>query len=103
LSSFLKKTNKNQLKKLFHDVAYKAVNRFEIIKAFDDFLDQVTVLPPGEWDPNIRLEPPVKVPLKEERLERIENIKLHIANGKDNDHIKAHDVGDGLEFTGRYY
>ena len=24
-------------------------------------MEQVTVLPPGEWDPKIRLEPPTKV------------------------------------------
>ena len=34
------------------------------MKAFDEFLDQVTVLPPGEWDPNIRLAPPPKIPAK---------------------------------------
>ncbi len=34
------------------------------LKAFDIFLDQVIVLPPGEWDPKIRLEPPQKIPAK---------------------------------------
>ena len=28
----------------------------------DEFLDCVTVLPPGEWDPTIRIEPPKAVP-----------------------------------------
>ena len=28
----------------------------------DEFLDSVTVLPPGEWDRNIRIEPPTSVP-----------------------------------------
>ena len=27
----------------------------------DEFLDAVTVLPPGEWDPSIRIEPPSSV------------------------------------------
>jgi hypothetical protein len=26
----------------------------------DEFMEQVTVLPPGEWDPKIRIEPPDK-------------------------------------------
>ncbi len=30
----------------------------------DDFLDHVTVLPPGEWDPKTRIEPPKSVPNK---------------------------------------
>jgi len=33
----------------------------------DEFLDQVTVLPPGEWDPKIRIEPPEKVPSQDSR------------------------------------
>jgi len=28
---------------------------------------QVTVLPPGEWDPSIRIEPPKSVPSQEAR------------------------------------
>lgn len=33
-----------------------------------DTLFQVTVLPPGEWDPQIRLEPPPQVPSQTERM-----------------------------------
>ena len=47
---------------VFHDVAYKARNREDLLAGIDEFLDKVTVLPPGEWDPTIRLEPPPKVP-----------------------------------------
>jgi sodium bicarbonate transporter 10 len=47
---------------VFHDVAYKARNRNHLLAAVDEFLDAVTVLPPGEWDPTIRIEPPAAVP-----------------------------------------
>ncbi|NWH63770.1 S4A10 protein, partial [Geococcyx californianus] len=47
---------------VFHDVAYKAKNRADLVAGIDEFLDQVTVLPPGEWDPSIRIEPPKNVP-----------------------------------------
>uniref|UniRef100_A0A663N5B8 Anion exchange protein n=1 Tax=Athene cunicularia TaxID=194338 RepID=A0A663N5B8_ATHCN len=47
---------------VFHDVAYKAQNRADLVAGIDEFLDQVTVLPPGEWDPSIRIEPPQNVP-----------------------------------------
>ncbi|MBN3305497.1 S4A8 protein, partial [Amia calva] len=47
---------------IFHDVAYKAKDRIDILSGIDEFLDQVTVLPPGEWDPTIRIEPPKSVP-----------------------------------------
>ena len=50
------------LGQVFHDVAYKAKNRADLVAGIDEFLDQVTVLPPGEWDPSIRIEPPKNVP-----------------------------------------
>ncbi|XP_054668194.1 electroneutral sodium bicarbonate exchanger 1-like, partial [Grus americana] len=47
---------------VFRDVAYKAENRADLVAGIDEFLDQVTVLLPGEWDPSIRIEPPKNVP-----------------------------------------
>lgn len=47
---------------VFHDVAYKAKNRNHLLAGIDEFLDAVTVLPPGEWDPTIRIEPPAAIP-----------------------------------------
>uniref|UniRef100_A0AAY5F0P1 Anion exchange protein n=1 Tax=Electrophorus electricus TaxID=8005 RepID=A0AAY5F0P1_ELEEL len=52
---------------VFHDVAYKAKDRNDLVAGIDEFLDQVTVLPPGEWDPSIRIEPPKNVPSQEKR------------------------------------
>ncbi|XP_066101055.1 sodium bicarbonate cotransporter 3 isoform X8 [Saccopteryx bilineata] len=52
---------------IFHDVAYKAKDRNDLLSGIDEFLDQVTVLPPGEWDPSIRIEPPKSVPSQEKR------------------------------------
>ncbi|KAG9335304.1 hypothetical protein JZ751_005409 [Albula glossodonta] len=52
---------------IFHGVAYKAKDRSDLLAGIDEFLDQVTVLPPGEWDPSIRIEPPKSVPSQEKR------------------------------------
>jgi len=52
---------------IFHDVAYKAMKRDHLLAGLDEFLDAVTVLPPGEWDPSIRIEPPNSVPSQEGR------------------------------------
>lgn len=52
----------SSLVQIFHDVAYKAKDRNDLVAGIDEFLDQVTVLPPGEWDPSIRIEPPKNVP-----------------------------------------
>nr|XP_022914350.1 sodium bicarbonate cotransporter 3 isoform X7 [Onthophagus taurus] len=52
---------------VFHEVAYRAKNRDHILAGIDEFLDAVTVLPPGEWDPSIRIEPPAAVPPQDSR------------------------------------
>ncbi|XP_068179018.1 sodium bicarbonate cotransporter 3-like isoform X2 [Antennarius striatus] len=52
---------------VFHDVAYKAKDRNDLLSGIDEFLDQVTVLPPGEWDPSIRIKPPQSIPSQEKR------------------------------------
>lgn len=44
----------------------------------DDFLDHVTVLPPGEWDPKTRIEPPKSVPSRV-RMNEIESDKERIS------------------------
>ena len=34
----------------FHDVAYKAESREDLLRAINSFLDDSIVLPPGDWD-----------------------------------------------------
>lgn len=52
---------------VFHDVAYKAKSRQDMLAGVDEFLDAVTILPPGAWDPSIRIEPPQQIPSQEGR------------------------------------
>lgn len=52
---------------VFHEVAYRARKRDHLLAGIDEFLDAVTVLPPGEWDPSIRIEPPPVIPSQEVR------------------------------------
>uniref|UniRef100_A0A8C7YV35 Anion exchange protein n=1 Tax=Oryzias sinensis TaxID=183150 RepID=A0A8C7YV35_9TELE len=85
---------------VFHDVAYKAKDRNDLIAGIDEFLDQVTVLPPGEWDPTIRIEPPKNVPSQENRKKS--NI---LSNGLvDGEEEEAHGHGGPeLQRTGRLF
>lgn len=39
----------------FHDVAYRADSREDLLSAINGFLDDTVVLPPGEWDRNVLL------------------------------------------------
>uniref|UniRef100_A0A8D0GNM0 Anion exchange protein n=1 Tax=Sphenodon punctatus TaxID=8508 RepID=A0A8D0GNM0_SPHPU len=80
---------------IFHDVAYKAKDRSDLLAGIDEFLDQVTVLPPGEWDPSIRIEPPKNVP-SQVRMPGVPN-----GNGF---HVEPEEhSGPELQRTGRFF
>eukprot|EP00071_Canis_lupus_P012666 XP_005634396.1 sodium bicarbonate cotransporter 3 isoform X3 [Canis lupus familiaris] len=86
---------------IFHDVAYKAKDRNDLLSGIDEFLDQVTVLPPGEWDPSIRIEPPKSVPSQEKR--KIPVFPNGSAPSSGDTHEAAHHAGPELQRTGRLF
>ncbi|XP_031414271.1 sodium-driven chloride bicarbonate exchanger isoform X5 [Clupea harengus] len=85
---------------VFHDVAYKAKERTDLVAGIDEFLDQVTVLPPGEWDPTIRIEPPKNVPSQEKRkLPPLPNGVTDLGEGEE----PGGHGGPELQRTGRIF
>uniref|UniRef100_A0A3Q4AKA1 Anion exchange protein n=1 Tax=Mola mola TaxID=94237 RepID=A0A3Q4AKA1_MOLML len=86
---------------VFHDVAYKAKDRNDIIAGIDEFLDQVTVLPPGEWDPSIRIEPPKNVPSQEKR-KKSNILPNGLVEGDEEEEDSGHG-GPELQRTGRWF
>ncbi|XP_046888070.1 sodium bicarbonate cotransporter 3 isoform X2 [Hypomesus transpacificus] len=86
---------------IFHDVAYKAKDRNDLLSGIDEFLDQVTVLPPGEWDPTIRIEPPKSVPSQEKR--KIPSLPNGSAHSSDLVQKEEHQAGPELQRTGRVF
>ncbi|KAM9404551.1 sodium bicarbonate cotransporter 3-like isoform 4-T5 [Salvelinus alpinus] len=85
---------------VFHDVAYKAKDRNDLLSGIDEFLDQVTVLPPGEWDPTIRIEPPKSVPSQDKRkMPSLPNGSAHNESFKED----QHQAGPELQRTGRIF
>ncbi|NXB04586.1 S4A5 protein, partial [Cnemophilus loriae] len=102
---------------LFSDVAYKARDRDDLIAGIDEFLDEVIVLPPGEWDPNIRIEPPKKVPSAEKRCSGNAGFLAGFvpgsaqsrfcspgttSSGSDGEMPEVHEIGEELAWTGRF-
>ncbi|XP_029947552.1 electroneutral sodium bicarbonate exchanger 1 [Salarias fasciatus] len=85
---------------IFHDVAYKAKDRGDLLAGIDEFLDQVTVLPPGEWDPSIRIEPPKNVPSQEKR--KMPGVPNGTACQVDEE-LHAEHHGPELQRTGRLF
>ncbi|XP_075349306.1 sodium bicarbonate cotransporter 3 isoform X3 [Mycteria americana] len=86
---------------VFHDVAYKAKDRNDLLSGIDEFLDQVTVLPPGEWDPSIRIEPPKSVPSQEKR--KVPKFPNGSTPTGETLKEEGHHAGPELERTGRDY
>ncbi|XP_036454854.1 solute carrier family 4 member 4a isoform X1 [Colossoma macropomum] len=91
---------------VFHDIAYKAKDRQDLLAGIDEFLDEVIVLPPGEWDPTIRIEPPKSLPSSDKRKNMYaggENAQMNGDTPHDGGHGGGgHAVGEELKKTGRF-
>ncbi|XP_033978891.1 electrogenic sodium bicarbonate cotransporter 1-like isoform X1 [Trematomus bernacchii] len=79
---------------VFHDIAYKAKNRQDLLAGIEEFLDEVIVLPPGEWDPDIRIEPPKSLPSADKRKNMYSGQEAPQMNG-DTPHDAGHGGGGG--------
>uniref|UniRef100_A0A8C2APS8 Anion exchange protein n=1 Tax=Cyprinus carpio TaxID=7962 RepID=A0A8C2APS8_CYPCA len=91
---------------VFHEIAYKAKDREDLLAGIDEFLDEVIVLPPGEWDPAIRIEPPKSLPSSDKRKNMYAGGDSTQMNG-DTPHSGGHGggghaVGDELKRTGKF-
>ncbi|KAK9955039.1 hypothetical protein ABG768_014947 [Culter alburnus] len=92
---------------VFHDIAYKAKDRGDLLAGIDEFLDEVIVLPPGEWDPDIRIEPPKSIPSADKRKNIIAGGEgFQMNGGPPHDGSPGggggHAVGDELKMTGKF-
>uniref|UniRef100_A0A3Q0R6U6 Anion exchange protein n=1 Tax=Amphilophus citrinellus TaxID=61819 RepID=A0A3Q0R6U6_AMPCI len=79
---------------VFHDIAYKAKDRQDLLAGIEEFLDEVIVLPPGEWDPDIRIEPPKSLPSSDKRKNMYTGSEAPQMNG-DTPHDTGHGGGGG--------
>ncbi|KAM4635186.1 electrogenic sodium bicarbonate cotransporter 1-like isoform 3-T4 [Polymixia lowei] len=95
---------------VFHDIAYKAKDREDLLAGIEEFLDEVIVLPPGEWDPDIRIEPPKSLPSSDKRKNMYAGLETLQMNG-DTPHDGGqggggggggHQVGEELQRTRRF-
>ncbi|XP_046801168.1 sodium bicarbonate cotransporter 3 isoform X6 [Lucilia cuprina] len=84
---------------IFHEVAYRARKRDHLLAGIDEFLDAVTVLPPGEWDPTIRIEPPAAIPSQEIR-KRPEVPKEEVDEEEEEQRLREE---SGLSRSGRIF
>ncbi|XP_054466830.1 solute carrier family 4 member 4a [Anoplopoma fimbria] len=90
---------------VFHDIAYKAKDRQDLLAGIDEFLDEVIVLPPGEWDPAIRIEPPKSLPSSDKRKNMYAGGDSQMNGDMPHDGGHGgggHAAGDELKKSGRF-
>ncbi|XP_051487536.1 anion exchange protein 4 [Apus apus] len=93
---------------LFQRVARQAEHQEDLIAGMEAFLDELTVLPPGKWDPSVRIPPPSCLPSPHRRP------IMHSPNPQSHGHQDVAAAGDRaglghqcsteeLERTGRLF
>ncbi|NWI14857.1 S4A4 protein, partial [Crypturellus soui] len=93
---------------VFRRVAQQAEQREDLIAGLDEILEELTVLPPGKWDPSARIPPPKCLPAPHKR------ISMHLREWKspcNKNAVAAEDrsgaghphFSDELERTGRLF
>ncbi|KAK0150792.1 Electrogenic sodium bicarbonate cotransporter 1 [Merluccius polli] len=91
---------------VFHDIAYKAKDRQDLLAGIEEFLDEVIVLPPGEWDPDIRIEPPKSLPSADKRKHMYAGAETPQMNGEaphdGGPGGGGHEVGEELQCTRKF-
>ncbi|XP_067852005.1 electrogenic sodium bicarbonate cotransporter 1-like [Heptranchias perlo] len=93
---------------LFHVVAFKAKVREDLVAGIDEFLDEATVLPPGRWDPTVRLPPPKILPsLHKRKSVYSRSSKIHMHRGNHIHHEERYGsslhVAEDLKRTGKCF
>ncbi|XP_037003586.2 anion exchange protein 4 isoform X5 [Artibeus jamaicensis] len=88
--------------------ARRASNLHDLLAALDAFLEEVTVLPPGRWDPTSRIPPPKCLPSQHKRLpSQMQEVKgpsaPRRARAEDRHGQPQHAPSPELQRTGRLF
>uniref|UniRef100_A0A914CDR6 Anion exchange protein n=1 Tax=Acrobeloides nanus TaxID=290746 RepID=A0A914CDR6_9BILA len=88
---------------VFRKIMYTTKIREHIIDGIDEFLSHVTIIPPGAWDTNSRLEPPEVMHTHEKRLQKLKHMVHHSKNHLEviEDFDEDHESDPTLKRTGR--
>ncbi|XP_024102847.3 anion exchange protein 4 isoform X4 [Pongo abelii] len=86
----------------------RASNLHDLLAALDAFLEEVTVLPPGRWDPTARIPPPKCLPSQHKRLPSQQReirgpAVPRLTSAEDRHHHGPHAPSPELQRTGRLF
>ena len=82
------------------ELFYAAQNREQVIEAVRNFNKSTMVIPPGEWNPKIKIEPPQTYLSKEER-KKVSELAEYIHDEDKENPCELH-VDPTLEITMKY-
>ena len=87
------------------NVAYKASTKEQVIKAFEEFASSSVAMSPNQWDPRIRLQPPV---VQDQGMERLYSDEFcghsqGVGYGDGGKNKQNHELDDALTRTGRLF
>ncbi|XP_053319300.1 electrogenic sodium bicarbonate cotransporter 1-like [Spea bombifrons] len=93
---------------LFRKTAYNALSKGDLIAGIDEFLDELAVLPPGKWDPTVRIQPPKFLPPPRKRKLNLQReLRTHCnGNPLHPEEKLAHGyphVSEELKRTGKFF
>nr|AKN21408.1 slc4a-2 [Schmidtea mediterranea] len=88
---------------VFRKSAYKANETKDLIQAIDEFLDSALVIPPDEWNPNIKIDPPKE--MIPDRLANNKDEPLHHEDDSISEKYKPtqEELEMELKITGRFF
>ena len=87
------------------NVAYKASTKDQVIQAFEEFASSSVAMSPNQWDPRIRLQPPV---VQDQGMERLYSDEFcghsqGVGYGDGGTARSNHELDDALQRTGRLF
>ncbi|XP_050497352.1 electroneutral sodium bicarbonate exchanger 1-like [Diabrotica virgifera virgifera] len=82
---------------VFCEVAYHARDKSHIIAGIDEFLNAIIAIPPSEWDPAVRIEPPASVPSQDRRKRPPEKFIIAVDGDTEEQRLREY---SGLVRTG---
>jgi len=89
--------------RVFCEVAYKATDAGDLVVGIDEYIDELTVLPPSIWDPTTRLDPPEKTMTIEKIRNRLLDSNKHAPKDEAFHFAESAGEDENLKRTGKLF
>nr|VZI15325.1 unnamed protein product [Spirometra erinaceieuropaei] len=81
---------------VFHDFALRSTSKTDLLAGIDEFLSASLLLPPSQWDPKSRIDPPPTAPSEESRRQlAAPSVGTSVSARSRHQHHHSHQETDG--------